>query len=62
MKQIALSTLFSYFLILVFCLLPVQAEDANNPGSIVDMIPYESIAYVSLSNLDVVFTPLIINN
>ena len=55
MKLSVRSKLFSYFLILVFCLLPVHAEDADNSRTVMDMIPYESIAYVSISNLDVAF-------
>jgi hypothetical protein len=55
MKLTIRSVLFCYFLVSMLCLLPVYAEDAGNPRSVMDMIPYESLAYVSLSNLGAVF-------
>jgi hypothetical protein len=47
--------LFAYFLILALCFSSVHAEDADDSRSVMDMIPYESLAYVSLSNLDAAF-------
>jgi len=55
MKLTARSMLLSYFLVLAVCLFPVHAEEADSPRSVMDMIPHESLAYVSLSNLDAVF-------
>ncbi len=55
MKLAKRFTLFScYLLLLTFCFLPVHAENADNPKPIMDIIPYESLAYVSISNLDTV--------
>jgi hypothetical protein len=53
------SILFAYLLILTFCFLPVRVEGADNPGSVMDMIPDDSLAYVSLSNLEVVYQSVI---
>ena len=40
-----------YLLSLTFAL-TVHAQDVNAPKSVMDMIPHESLAYVSLSDLD----------
>ncbi len=53
------SILFVYLLFLTFCLLPVRVEGADSPGSVMDMIPDDSLAYVSLSNLEVVYQSVI---
>jgi hypothetical protein len=63
MKSIFRSTFFPSFLILALWFLPVvhageiasPAAQADDPGGIIDMIPYESIGYVSLSNLEAVY-------
>ncbi len=52
MKSISRSTFFSCFLILAFCFLPVASSFGK---SAMDMVPYDSLACVSLSDLDVVF-------
>jgi hypothetical protein len=63
MKSIFRFTFFPSFLILALWFLPVAhsgeasapSAQKGDPGSIIDMIPYESIAYVSLSNLEAVY-------
>ncbi len=63
MKSIFRFRFFPSLLILAFCFLPVaHSGEASAPsaqkddlGSIIDMIPYESIGYVSLSNLEAVY-------
>ncbi len=63
MKPIFRFTFFPAFLILALWFLPVAHSDEasttsaqrDDPGSIIDMIPYESIACASLSNLDAVY-------
>jgi len=54
MRLTSRSTLFANLLILAFCLLPVRVGGADSPGSVIDMIPYESLAYLYISDLDVV--------
>lgn len=53
------SILFAYLLILTFCFLPVRVEGADNLGSVMDMVPDDSLAYLSLSNLEVVYQSVI---
>jgi len=52
MKRTKRSMLFSCLLAL--CLSAFGAEAANSPESVVDMIPYESLACIIISDLDVV--------
>ncbi len=54
MRLTSRSILFTNLLILALCLLPVRVGGADDPGSIIDMIPYESLAYLYISDLDVV--------
>ena len=54
MRLTSRSILFINLLILAFCLLPVRVGGADDPGSIIDMVPYESLAYLYISDLDVV--------
>jgi len=48
------SFLFFYLLLLAFGLLPVYAGAADGSRTVMDMVPYDSLAYVSVSDLDVV--------
>ena len=59
MKLIKRYMLLAYFLIFTFCFLPIHAEGADKPGSVMDMIPYESLAYISISNLDAIHDQVI---
>jgi len=54
-KLTARLVLFSYFLILTFGLLSIQAEAADGSRTAMDLVPYDSLAYVSISNLDAVY-------
>ncbi|MFC1716369.1 hypothetical protein ACFL6S_22040 [Candidatus Poribacteria bacterium] len=54
MRLTSRSILFANLLILAFCFLPVRLGSADDPGSVIDMIPYESLAYLYISDLDVV--------
>ena len=54
MKWTARSILFPSLLVLTLCLSIVCAEAADSQKSILDMIPGESLAYISISDLDVV--------
>ncbi len=54
MRLASRSILFANLLILAFCFLPVRVGGADDPGSVIDMIPYESLAYLYISDLDVV--------
>jgi hypothetical protein len=51
--------LFANLLIITFCFLPVSGEGVDNPGSVMDMIPDDSLAYVSLFNLEAVYQSVI---
>ncbi len=53
------SILFANLLILTVCFLPVRGEGADKPGSVIDMIPDDSLAYVSLFNLEAVYQSVI---
>jgi len=59
MRLTSRSILFANLLIITFCFLPVNGEGADNPGSVMDMIPDDSLAYVSLSNLEAVYQSVI---
>jgi len=52
MKVTTNCVLVSCFLAIVLCLSPVYVQGADNPKSVMDMVPYDSLVYVSLSNLD----------
>lgn len=54
MKCILRSMLFSCLLALTLYLSAVCVEAVDNPESVIDMIPYESLAYIYISDLDVV--------
>ncbi len=55
MKLTARSVLFTYILVLTFGLLSIQAEAADGSRTVMDLVPYDSLAYVSISNLDGVY-------
>jgi len=46
--------LLTLFLIFTFCF-SIDVLDADNPKSFMDMIPRDSLAYISLSDMDVVY-------
>jgi len=54
MKWIARCAFFPCLLILALYLSPVCAEAADDSKSVIDMIPAESLAYIYISDLDVV--------
>ena len=63
MKTTTRSALFPYLLVLILCFLPVTTScgkpvtpQVDVPTkSIMDMVPYDSLAYLSLSNMDKVY-------
>ena len=59
MKMTSSSTSFVYFLVFALCFLPVCLGDTENTKSVMDLVPDDALAYVSLSNLESVYQTVV---